>query len=63
MNYAKAFWENNEKYHDLVETFDRGIKYYSPEYATGGRMCTWCSRYCSWGATEIVYSEYRGERI
>lgn len=60
VNYARRFWNETERYHDLVEQYERDIEFTHPPYVTG--MC-WICGGCSWHNTSVKYYEHRGESI
>jgi hypothetical protein len=62
MAAAASFWEECERYHELAERFQRGIEITHPNRLTG-RSGYYSECGCSWCAEEVVYFEYRGERL
>ncbi|QKG92651.1 hypothetical protein DVK05_10515 [Halorubrum sp. Atlit-8R] len=62
MDAAASFWKECERYHELAERFQRGIRVTSPDRLTG-RSGYYSECGCAWCAEAVTYFEYRGERL
>lgn len=62
VDYEARFWRETERYHDLVEQYDRNTEITHPGYITTDRLYPhgYLSR---WDRTAIKYREYRGPSI
>ncbi|MGQ4557620.1 hypothetical protein [Halobellus sp. GM3] len=58
---AALFWQEHDRYHDLVERFERNIEVKSPDSLSGRSGAYSCG--CSWCAQAVEYYEYTGPRL
>lgn len=55
---ASSFWQESDRYHDLVERFERNIEITHPDCLTGRSGYHSCG--CSWCATAVKSPTYIG---
>lgn len=58
---AAVFWQEDERYHELAERFQRGIEVTTPPSLSGRSGYYSCG--CAWCAEAVTYDEYRGPRL
>lgn len=59
--HVSRFWSETERYHELVEEYERNIETTHPDYITSDRLCSF-ARWCKWHRTAVTYRDYRGPR-
>lgn len=63
-DYVSRFWQETERYHDLVQTFDENIELTHPDIVTSdGQLVSNWEQWCDWCASSVIYYEYRGPSI
>lgn len=63
MSHVSTFWSETNRYHDLAETFERGIERTHPKAVTSDGVGHRFIHYDVWNATAVDYYEYRGESV
>lgn len=56
------FWSEMERYHDLAEMYERNIEVTHPDYVTSDNVGHELISHSKWGASNVIYHEYRGPR-
>ena len=66
-SYEKKFWEECEKYHELVKHFERNIVTQHPDSVSSRDKCVCLSKglsnFCTYAKTSVEYYDYNGTSI